>query len=223
MASRTSVVQPRALGVPGVHPQQVAGEQRRLLAALAGLDLEDRVLVVGRVARHQQVAQPLLGGVAARRRARSASSANAGSSAASSRAASRSSPSRCHSRQVRDDRGQLGVPLVEPLGQPLRRRAISGSASRCSSSACSATQALDGLEHRRSSRLGLVRTDERAPAPQERGRRRRGATWRSASSAWLGRLLGVAGLEAGDAAAGVEDLLLAGVERVAAASTRRRG
>src|SRR5689334_2637237 len=32
----------------------------------------------------------------------------------------------------------------------------------------------------------------------------------------LGSCLGVAGLEAGDAAAGVEDLLLAGVERVAA-------
>src|SRR3712207_8361266 len=31
------------LGVAQVHPQQVAGEQRRLLAALAGLDLEDDV------------------------------------------------------------------------------------------------------------------------------------------------------------------------------------
>ena len=34
------------LGVAQVHPQQVAGEQRRLVAALARLDLEDDVLVV---------------------------------------------------------------------------------------------------------------------------------------------------------------------------------
>jgi len=38
------------LGVPEIHPQQVAGEQGRLLAALAGLDLEDHVLAVARVA-----------------------------------------------------------------------------------------------------------------------------------------------------------------------------
>ena len=59
MASRISVFQPRLLGVAGVHPQQVGREQRRLLAALAGLDLEERVLAVGGVARHQQLAQPL--------------------------------------------------------------------------------------------------------------------------------------------------------------------
>ena len=48
------------LGVAQVHAQQVAGEQRRLLAALAGLDLEDHVLVVVGVARHQQLLQLLL-------------------------------------------------------------------------------------------------------------------------------------------------------------------
>ena len=48
------------LGVPRVHAQQVRREKRRLLAALAGLDLEDRVLAVGRVARDQQLTQPLL-------------------------------------------------------------------------------------------------------------------------------------------------------------------
>ena len=53
------------LGVAGVHPQQVAGEQRGLLAALAGLHLEDRVLVVGGVARHEQPAELLLGGLEA--------------------------------------------------------------------------------------------------------------------------------------------------------------
>ena len=46
------------VGVPGVHAQQVAGEQRRLLAALAGLHLDDGVLVVGRVAGYEQPAQP---------------------------------------------------------------------------------------------------------------------------------------------------------------------
>ena len=48
------------LGVPQVHPQQVAGEQRRLLAALAGLDLQDHVLGVVRVARDQQLGEALL-------------------------------------------------------------------------------------------------------------------------------------------------------------------
>ncbi len=48
-----------ALGVAQVHPQQVGGEQRGLLAALAGLDLEDDVLVVHRVARHEQQGQSL--------------------------------------------------------------------------------------------------------------------------------------------------------------------
>ena len=50
---------PATLGIAQVHPQQVGGEQRRLLAALAGLDLEDDVLVVHRVARDQQQRQPL--------------------------------------------------------------------------------------------------------------------------------------------------------------------
>ena len=49
-----------ALGVAAVHAQQVAGEQRRLLAALAGLDLQDRVLEVGLGPRHEQMAQSLL-------------------------------------------------------------------------------------------------------------------------------------------------------------------
>ena len=52
------------LGVAGVHPQQVAGEERGLLAALPRLDLEQRVLAVGGVAGHQQAAQPLTRGVA---------------------------------------------------------------------------------------------------------------------------------------------------------------
>ena len=55
------------LGVAGVHPEQVAGEQGRLLPALARLDLEERVLAVGGVARHQEAAEPLAGHLAAGR------------------------------------------------------------------------------------------------------------------------------------------------------------
>ena len=84
------------LGVAQVHPQQVAGEQGRLLAALAGLDLEDDVAVVVGVARDEHPAQR-----APRRRRACASSAgtsaaNDASSAASSRAAARSSRAACH-------------------------------------------------------------------------------------------------------------------------------
>ena len=99
-----------------------------------------------RVAGHQQLAQPLLGGRPGARPSASASSAKVGSSAASSRAASTSSPSRCHSRQA---------PMIDDSSayrwlSRLASRAsawVSGAASRCSSSACSATQPLHGLEH----------------------------------------------------------------------------
>ncbi len=47
------------LRVAEVHPQQVPGEQRRLLTALARLDLKDHVLVVVGVARDQQQPQVL--------------------------------------------------------------------------------------------------------------------------------------------------------------------
>ena len=107
------------LGVPGVHAQQVAGEQRRLLAALARLHLEDRVLVVGRVARDEQPAQPLLGASPRCVASGSASAANVG--VLGRRARGRPRCRRrvcCHSRQVATTGAQLGVPLVELLGQP---------------------------------------------------------------------------------------------------------
>ena len=50
------------LGVAQVHPQQVTGEQGRLLATLAGLDLEDDVAVVVGVARDEHPPQLVLGG-----------------------------------------------------------------------------------------------------------------------------------------------------------------
>ena len=107
------------LGVAGVHPEQVAGEQRRLLAALARLDLEEGVLGVGsgRGAPAGGAAAPRPPSAALDER--SASSAKAGSSAASSRAASRSLAQRLPLLPGPDDRRQLGVPLVEPLRQAL--------------------------------------------------------------------------------------------------------
>ena len=49
------------LGIAGVHAQQVAGEERRLVAAGAGPHLEDRALLVGLVARQEQDLQALRG------------------------------------------------------------------------------------------------------------------------------------------------------------------
>ena len=42
------------LGEPAVHPEQFGGEQRRLVAARAGADLEQDVLLVVRVLRDEQ-------------------------------------------------------------------------------------------------------------------------------------------------------------------------
>ncbi len=53
------------LGVASVHPQQIAGKQRRFVAARAGADFEEHVTGVVRVARQQQQLQrPLLFGAA---------------------------------------------------------------------------------------------------------------------------------------------------------------
>ena len=83
-----------ALGVPQVHPQQVAGEQGRLLAALPRLDLEDDVAVVVGVARDRAAGaagpRPRPGSP----RARGAPRRRTGPRAASSRAAPRSSRAR---------------------------------------------------------------------------------------------------------------------------------
>jgi hypothetical protein len=48
------------LGVALVHPQQVAGEQRGLVAALTRLDLDDGVAVVVRVLGYEQLSEALL-------------------------------------------------------------------------------------------------------------------------------------------------------------------
>ena len=126
----------------------------------------------------------------------------------------------CHSRQVADDRAQLGVALVEPLGQP-RVGVGLGRGQPALELGVLGEQALDGLEHRHSSVPVVVTKTRRRPRTGCVGRRRERATGREPTPGQLrgllvgGLLLGVAGLEPGDAAAGVEDLLLAGVERVA--------
>ena len=220
MASRISVRPAARLGVAGVHAQQVAGEQRRLLAALPGLDLEQRVLAVGGVARAPAAGCSRSSAVARRRPAaprprRRRSASSAASSRGRLDVVAELPP--VGARAVTIAR-QLGVALVE-RAWPARWSAwIAGSASRRSSSACSATQCLDGLEHRALLRwarwLRRAPDRRRTPAPRTARPASEQATWRRRRLLGCG-LLGVAGLEAGDAAAGVEDLLLAGVERVA--------
>src|SRR6266545_7673439 len=51
---------PLALRITQVHAQQVAREECGLLASLAGFDLEDDVLAIGRVAGNEQPLQPVL-------------------------------------------------------------------------------------------------------------------------------------------------------------------
>ncbi len=49
------------LGIPQIHPQQIAGEQSGFIAALTGLDLQDDVPLVVGVAGYEELAQLLLG------------------------------------------------------------------------------------------------------------------------------------------------------------------
>ena len=56
-------------GVAGVHAEQVAGEQRRFVAAGAGADFEEDVAVVVRILGHEQPLQLQLLGVDAASRA----------------------------------------------------------------------------------------------------------------------------------------------------------
>ncbi len=58
--SRSSVFQPRRSANRRYIRSRSPANRRRLLAALARLDLEDDVLVVVGVTRHQQFVQPLL-------------------------------------------------------------------------------------------------------------------------------------------------------------------
>jgi hypothetical protein len=60
-AEISSTRQPCDLGIALVHAEQVAREQRRLVAAGAGADFEHRRALVGRVARQQRQRQAALG------------------------------------------------------------------------------------------------------------------------------------------------------------------
>ena len=114
------------LGVAQVHAQQVAGEQRGLLAALAGLDLEDDVAAVVGVARDEHAAQLLRGVGRGGLRARAAPRRRRASSAASSAAASASSTAGAPAAVGGDDLAELGVAAPERAGAGRRRRAPQG-------------------------------------------------------------------------------------------------
>ena len=58
-----------ALGEPAVHAEQIAGEQRRLVAASAGADFEHDVLLVVRILRNEQQLELGVAGVAPRAQA----------------------------------------------------------------------------------------------------------------------------------------------------------
>src|SRR6476661_2947237 len=138
------------------------------------------------------------------------SSANDSSSTASSRAAPRASPAAVHSRAAATVGARAAYRLFS-----VRTRSWSpwtaGSASCCSSSAYSSRidwtdSSTAGPSAQGRSGDGRIR---RTPAPDDRSRGSRRA------GDLLGGLLAVTGLEPGHAATGVEDLLLARVERVA--------
>ena len=59
-AESSSVLKPRLLGVAGEHAEDVAGPDRRLVAADARPDLDDHVLLVGRVPLDERELQLLL-------------------------------------------------------------------------------------------------------------------------------------------------------------------
>ena len=125
------------LGVAQVHPQQVAGEQRRLVAALARLDLEDDVLAVVRVARAAAAR------AAAARRPRpasaswSASAANDASSAGEFLGGGQVAAQRVQLVGRGDDRRELGEAAAERAG-PAWSACTAGSESSRSTSAYSA-------------------------------------------------------------------------------------
>jgi hypothetical protein len=98
-----------ALGVARVHAEQVAGEQRRLVAAGAGAHLEEQVAVVVRVARQQRLLQL---GLELLHRARALLQLLVGVAFIEARrhvARSPASRSACGSLVQRDHVGQLGV------------------------------------------------------------------------------------------------------------------
>ncbi len=170
------------LGVAGVHAQQVAGEQGRLLAALARLHLEQGVVVVGGVARHQQPAQPLLGdrqprgdglGLLGERRVLRGELARGPEVVAERRPVAPGA----------DDRAQLGVAAVELLGQA-RVGVRLGRGEPPLELVVLGEHALDGFEHGDSPRSVTRRRcgHETSAGPRDRDRRSIGSYLDSASA-----------------------------------------
>ena len=126
-----------ALGVARVHAEQVAGEERRLVAAGAGAHLEEQVAVVVRVARQQRLLQL---GLELLHRAPAPTSAPRRRSPSSTgrrpcRAPSAASRSACGSGRRARPRGVSSACSRESfLNSPMSRVASSADSSRFSSS-----------------------------------------------------------------------------------------
>ena len=207
------------LGVAQVHPQQIAGEQRRLLAALARLDLEDHVLVVVRVARQQQLLQPVAEafplGLRVGRPPRGTT--------ASSRRARRGLPGRPRARRELARPSQRSASARRSARPSVRarpgRRAPPGRRAARSRSACSASISSSRGGLRSSLGLSSLRRasgsgrNTNGALPHDAGRRRIEASGCRRRARRPGACRSA--LELLDAATDVEDLLLAGVERVA--------
>ena len=194
-----STAQRRRSAKRRVHAEQIGREQRRLLAAGAGPDLEQDVLVVVRILGHEQLFERLLEPLLLGPRARSPPGAPARASRdpSASRAPRRSacSTSRCW-----------------------RSTSISSRRSECSLlSFCicwrfASTAGSD--EHARTAPRSGPRRRPACRAAVGRARRPRALTASSFGRRRVGALA-VLLLEALDAAGGVDELLLARVERVA--------
>ena len=130
------------LGVAQVHAQQVAGEQRRLLAALPRLDLEDDVLVVVGVLRAAAAR-------AAGRSARSIGAPARSASAANDGVLGGELAGACRGRRAASSSARA----VSTSGAELRRSG--GPAARARAwSACTAGSASSPLQRRRARRAG---------------------------------------------------------------------
>ena len=180
-----------ALAVARVHAVEVGGEERGLVAAGAGADLDDRVAVVERIARQEQRRDP-------RSRARRSSARGAPVRRAPRR------PSRGRQRK-RARAPARARPRISATGPPSRPPASAGGVLGRAPRIARGSRSPPGLASARST------SSARASAAANRSRRARGASARGRLRSLLRELLA----EALDATSGIEQTLLAGVERVA--------
>ena len=168
--------QPEAGGVAQVGVEQLGGEQRGLVAAGGGADLEDGVAVVVGVARQERVAELVGEGGLMRATASSSSrarSANSGSSSARASAA-----------RVRCRSGSSPARWPDELGVASPTRRLRAGSARTAGSASCRSSASNSSNRGRSGR-------DRAATSV--GRRRSGARRRGAGRTRRGGVVGPAG------------------------------